>query len=390
MDFEKDQLEEWFQKRLTRRDALKRAAVVGAGLSLGPMLIASPGDVFAKSPDVVRWISPRGSLDVMDDFDLWVAIKEGFFAKHNIKAELFAGSITDALDTTKEVAAGKADMGYPSPGVLTSSIDGGIPVISAWEMIAGQVFDFSLPENSKIKSPKQLEGKTIAVGSAGWSVIIAPILKEVGVHPKSVKYFEAGSQWSVAVEQGKADAGLCWEGLRAQLIGQGLKLKFLIGSTFSKGPSNSYAIRKADLKSAKMRDIYTRFFMAMVEAFEFTKVNPRASAQITYVARPALASTLSPQLALNSMMELASGYSYSARQGHGYGYHYISAWKNYLKIVHELKQTTRLLTPKECVTNTFVNPANSGADVSEAHRKAKKFKLNSQFAHTKIPSHEPL
>ena len=63
-------------------------------------------------------------------------------------------------------------MGYPSPGVLTASIDSKVEVKSIWDMISGQVFDFALPTNSTIKSPKQLAGKKIALGSAGWSTIV--------------------------------------------------------------------------------------------------------------------------------------------------------------------------------------------------------------------------
>jgi NitT/TauT family transport system substrate-binding protein len=394
MEFEKDVLEELFEERLTRREAVKRAAQVTAALGLGPLLIASraTSSAYARTTkvDLVRWISPRGTLDVMDDFNLWVAIRQGFFANHNIQVELIAGPISDALATTKFAAQHKADMGYPSPGVLTASIDGGIPVISAWEMFAGQVFDFSLPPNSTITSPKQLAGKTIALGSTGWSVIVDPMLVEVGVDPKSVKYVNAGAQWSAAVAAGKADAGLAWEGLRAQLLGQGIKLKFLVGQTFSKFPSNSYAIRKADLSNAQMRDVYTRFFRGMVEAFEFTRTNPRAAGQITYDARPALAKTLSPQLALDSMVQLASGYTYSKRRGQGYGFHYVGGWRSYLRVIHKLGQTKRLLTPAEVFTNQFVTPANSGARMVLARKQARAFKLNAQFAKTKVPANEPL
>ncbi len=394
MELEKDVLEELFEERLTRREAVKRAAQVSAALWFGPLLVASRAATSAyartNKADLVRWISPRGTLDVMDDYELWVAIKQGFFAKHRLQVELIAGPISDALATTKFVAQHKADMGYPSPGVLTASIDGGIPVISAWEMMNGQVFDFSLPPNSTITSPKQLAGKTIALGSAGWSVIVDPMLVEIGVDPKSVKYVNAGAQWSTAVAQGKVDAGLAWEGLRAQLLGQGIKLKFLIGQKFSKFPSNSYAIRKADLSNAQLRDVYTRFFRAMVEGFEFTRANPRAAAQITYDTRPALAKTLSPQLALDSMVQLASLYGLSRRHGQGYGFHNTASWRSYLHVIFKLGQTKRLLTPAEVFTNQFVKPANSGARVALAHKQARAFKLNAQFAHTKIPPNEPL
>ena len=69
------------------------------------------------------------------------------------------------------------------------------------------------------------------------------MLAEVGVNPKSVKYRTFGPQWVQAVALGQADAGLVWEGLRAQLVGQSatfgsaFQLKFLVGSQWgSKGP----------------------------------------------------------------------------------------------------------------------------------------------------------
>ena len=175
------------------RALLKRGGRAGRGLSLGSLL--SDGSAFgraSRATQTVRWISPRGTLQVMDDFNLWVPIKMGYFKKLGIDAQLIAGPISDALASTKFVAQNKADMGYPSPGVLTASIDSGIPVKSVWDVISGQVFDFALPADSPIKSPKQLAGKPIALGSAGWKAIVDPMLVELGIDPKSVKYVDRG------------------------------------------------------------------------------------------------------------------------------------------------------------------------------------------------------
>src|SRR4029077_20871147 len=207
-----------------------------------------------------------------------------------------------------------ADMGYPSPGVLTASIDSGIGVKSIWDVISGQVFDFALPVDSKITSPKQLTGKTIAVANSGWKVIIDPMLVEVGVDPKSVRYVASGAQWTQAPSPGQVDAALAWEGLRHQLAGQGLKLKYLIGTKWSKFPSNVYSVRASDLADPKKVDLYTRFLQGVVMGLEFTKANPRAAAQITYGSLPDLRKTLKPQLALDSMLELAHAYGTSHLQ----------------------------------------------------------------------------
>ena len=368
-----------FASETTRADFLKRAAAAGIGLSLLSGLEAASGLAADTATQTVRWISPRGTLDVMDDFDLWVPIKMGYFSKLGINATLIGGPSTDALACTKFVAQNQADMGYPSPGVLTASIDSGIAVKSIWDMISGQVFDFALPTNSTIKSVQDLKGKKIALGSPGWSTIVDPILVGVGVDPKSVHYVNAGNQWAQATESGQADAGLAWEGLRAQWAGQGLKLKYLIGTSFSKQPSNVYSVRAADLSDSGKVDLYTRFLQGMIMGLEFAKANPRAAAQITYTSRPNLAKSLKPQAAYDSFLELAEAYGTSHRQGHGWGWHNPAGWANYLGIVHKLGQTKKMLSPSAVYTNDLVKASNAKADKATAIADAKAFKLNATF-----------
>jgi NitT/TauT family transport system substrate-binding protein len=284
-------------------------------------------------------------------------------------------------------------MGYPSPGILTFSIDSGIPVYSIWEQYPAQVFDFALPAKSKITNVKQLAGKRIALGSIGWKSIVDPILAEVGVNHKTVKYVELGPAWTQATALGQADAALVWEGLRGQLIGQsggfgsGISLKYLIGSKFSKGPSNVYSIRKADLSDAHKKDVYARFFKGVVMGFEFGRANPRAAAEITYNQYPALQALISPQVALESMAELASGYAVMARRGKGWGYHDPATWQRYLDIVFKLGQTKQHFKLGDVLTNDFVAAANRGADKAKARRDAKAYKVDKYFAKTVIPKY---
>jgi NitT/TauT family transport system substrate-binding protein len=388
-------VEEVERAGLTRRDFVKRTAAAGAGVGALGMLAIEPASGAAKGLETVKWISPRGTLDVMDDFNLWVPIKMGYFKRLGIDVKLSPG---DASGNLPSVANHQVDMGYPSPGVLTSSVDAGVPVISIWEQYPAQVFDFVLPGKSKITSPKQLAGKTIAVFTIAWRSIVDPMLAEVGVNPKSVKYREFGASWVQAVALGQADAGLAWEGLRAQLIGQSstfgsaFALKFLVGAQWgSKGPSNSYVIRKSDLSDPKKVDLYTRFLAGSVWGSEFTKANPRAACQITYEARPALQQLISPQIALNSMMQLASGYSVFHRKApHLYGWHDSAAWSRYLAAIAKLGQTKKRLALSDVVTNQLVKAANAKANVASAHAQGKAYKLNSIFSNTKVPPGYPL
>jgi NitT/TauT family transport system substrate-binding protein len=372
---------------LTRRDFVKRAAAAGAGIGALGYLTVEPA-LAAGKPDRVRWISPRGTLDVMDDYNIRVPLQMGYYKKLNIDVQLNAGAGSGEMQL---VAANKIDMGYPSPGVLTSAIDAGIPVVGIWEQYPAQVFDFVLPGNSDITTPQQLAGKKIAVLTIGWKSIVDPILADAGVDPASVKYVELGTQWVQAVAQGQADAGLAWEGLRAQLdgeaahFGSAFNIKFLIGSQFSKDPSNVYAIRRAELSNAKKKDIYTRFLAGVVMGFEFARANPKAAAQITYEQLPALQSIISPQVALVSFAQLASGYSQQKRKGGLWGSFDTGAWNNYLATIAKLGQVKKQYTFGDVINTSLIAAANKRADVATARRDARAFKLDAYFSKTKLP-----
>jgi NitT/TauT family transport system substrate-binding protein len=369
---------------ISRGELLKRAAAAGLGVSA---LGTFAGPAFASADaatQTVRWISPRGTLEVMDDYNLWVPIKMGYFRELGITAKLIGGPLGDALAAAKFVGQNQADMGYPSPGVLTAAIDAGVKVKSVWDMIPGQVFDFALPLDSPIRNAKQLAGKRIALGSAGWSAIVNPMLVELGIKPSTVKYVTAGAQWGQAAEQGRADAALSWQGLNAQWKGQGLKLKFLIGTTFSKLPSNVYCVRAEDLEDPEKKDLYTRFLQGSIMGLEFARANPRAAAQITYGQFPGLRKTLKPQAAYDSFLELARAYGTSNRAGQGWGWNYVNGWTNYLKIVSDLGQTKKRLAVTDVITNELVTAANKNADRRKAIADAKAFKLNATWQKVKV------
>jgi NitT/TauT family transport system substrate-binding protein len=328
----------------------------------------------------ITWISPRGSLEVMDDYNLWVPIEMGYFEELGLTVELIAGP-QEATAPAKFVAEGQADVGYPSPGVLTASIDAGMPVRSIFGMMAGQTFNFAVPKGSDVSSPEDLEGKQISVADAGWQVIIDPMLIEIGIDPESVEYVEAGAQWGQAVSLGQVDAGLGWEGLRAQWAAQGLEVDWLVGQDWSEHPSNVYAVNAADLDDPERVDVWERFIKGMVMGFEFARANPQAAAQITYRQFPDLSASMEPQLALDSMMELGSLYGLSDKQGDGWGWHYEDGWSDYLSIIAELGQTSETLSPDAVFTNELLEAGND-IDLERVQRDAEAFELDEDFAAT--------
>jgi NitT/TauT family transport system substrate-binding protein len=371
-------------RRMTRRDFLKRSATTSIGIGLGltaagTILIGGKGSG-GKKEDLVEmtWITPRGTLDVPDDYCLWVARDMGYFEELGLDVTLEPGP-QDAFACTKFVDQNQADLGYPSPGVLTASIDQGMDVIMMFEMMIGQVFDFAVRPDSPIRDVRDIEGKTMSLGFAGWEVIVEPIFLELGIDPKSVNYIYSGMQMGQAVATGNADVALCWEGLRAQWEAQGLDLRYFIGQEFSIMPANGYAGRKSDLADPAKRELVVNFLKGTAMGIHFYTENSRAACQIMYGNLPAVREQMTPELAYESMNQLAYPNSEGERRGRGYGWHDADGWNAYLDIIAQLGQTSRRLPIGEVVTNELIDEAND-FDRGRVTKDAKSFKLNDTWA----------
>ena len=358
------------------------ATLAAASVSAPQLALAAGADVCPlTAPAKVVWMSPRGTLEVMDDFPLWVALDQGYFKELGLSVELQPG-ISGGPTGLALLTQGQADASFPSPGIVSAAVDAGIAVKIAFEMSPGQVFDFAVHKDSDIKSVADLKGKTIALWDVSGENIVAPILAEQGIDPKSVHYV-GSSQWGQLVAQKQADAAMMWEGLRAQWDAIGLPLKYLIGSEFSKDPSNGYSIRAADVNDPKKAAIMTCFLRGVAMGLEFGRVNPRAAAQITYGQFAAVREQMTPELALESMRQLQYLYNSTYAKGQGYGYSDPVSWQSYLDRIYKLGQTTRQLKVDEVVTNVFVAGANA-FDAKRVDAAATAFKLAPEWASVKL------
>jgi len=330
----------------------------------------------------VTFITPRGTIEVMDDYNLWVAIEMGYFKELGLDVVMEPGP-GEAFAPTKFVDQKQADVGYPSPGILTSSVDTGMDVIMVYEMMIDQVFGFAVRKDSPIKSIKDFPGKTMSVWDIGWQVIIDPILVEAGIDPKSITYVPVGAQWGQAVSQGKADIALTWLALAPQWEAVGLGLRYFYGEEFSKMPANGYCARKSDLKDPAKKALLVKFLKGTSMGIHFARTNPRAAAQLTYSKFAAVREQMKPELALKSMQELHWGYTAGVRKGQGYGWFEMNGWKTYLDIISKLGQTKRTLSLDETITNELIKEANA-FDHARVERDAKNFKLNDDWKNVPV------
>src|SRR5215470_11333329 len=94
-------------------------------LQAGASAIAATAVPFgpaAAAGGSVRWVSPRGTIEVLDDYPYWTAKKFGYFG--DIETTLEPGPM-EATATVKLVDQEQSDMGYPSPGVFSLALEQG-------------------------------------------------------------------------------------------------------------------------------------------------------------------------------------------------------------------------------------------------------------------------
>jgi NitT/TauT family transport system substrate-binding protein len=264
--------------------------------------------------------------------------------------------------------------------VFSLALAQGIPLVSAFQMGGDDVFDFAFRKGEAPANIKGLEGKTIVLGSAGWQAICDPMLKAAGVDISTVTYVDAGwPTWGTAVAAGQGDTALSWEGLRAQWKGQGLDFDYILGRQFSQLPANSFVIRQSDFEDASKTDLYQRDFRAWAAGLEFGHRNPRAATQIVMEEFPGLNSQMTPEVATESMMQLANVFRGRWKERQKWGYHILSAWDLFFDTGREIGQIEGDFTTAGVVKNDYIDFANT-YDAAQVQADSDGFQLNDEYA----------
>jgi NitT/TauT family transport system substrate-binding protein len=336
--------------------ARRRLLQVGAaGLTVAAIGVG-PTRPARAAGNTVRWVSPRGTVEVLDDYPYWVAKKMGYFG--DISTTLEPGPL-EATACVKLVDQGQSDMGYPSPGVFSLGLEQGMKLVSVWEMGALDVFDIAFRKGEKPADIKALQGKTVVLGSAGWQAICDPWFAQAGLAPGSVKYVEAGNGWAQALSQGKGDAALSWEGLRAQWKGQGLNFDYVLGRSFSRFPANSFVIRAKDLDDPATKALYEKYLRGWAMGLEFGYTNPRGATHIVMQQFPGLASQMTPAVATESMMQLANVFRGDFAKRQGWGWHDPASWALFFTTLKDIGQISAPIATGDVIKNDLVAGANN-------------------------------
>jgi NitT/TauT family transport system substrate-binding protein len=360
---------------MSRRTFLQvSAAGVVTATALGGV-----GSARAEPYSKFTWISPRGSLEVLDDYGYWAAQKMGYFSDLGVEAEMQPGP-SDGTATVKFVDVGQADMGYPSPGVFSFALENGMQLKSVFHMGARDTFSLAFRKGEGTNNLKELEGKTILLGSAAWQSIVDPMLAVQGVDVSKVKYVEAGwPTWSTALKAGQGDAALSWEGLRAEWIATGLDFEYWLGVQNSPLFANTFVVRAADLEDPDKKAFLEKYLRGWAMGLEFAYLNPRAAVEAVFEQFPTLAANLGPELGTTSILQQINVYRGDMDKREGWGHHDMAAWQTFFDIVLELGQVTKPITAEDVATNELV-PAANDFDKARVQADADSYELSEELA----------
>lgn len=331
----------------------------------------------AKTGKKFTWISPRGTIEVVDDYPYWVARELGYFG--DLATDMQAGP-SDATAVVRFTAVEKADIGFPSPGVLTYAINEKLDLVSVFGSGRLDLFDFAFRKGEGVSNIKDMEGMTILLGSPGWQAICDPMFAATGVDHTKMKYVDAGFPgWTSVLASGKGDACLAWEGLRADLGGKGLQFDYWLGRLGSPLPSNSLVVRRADIENSKRHDVIQRYLTAWAMGLEFAERNPRAATQIVFKALPAVKDNLGPKYGTESLMQIHQTFKGNDYPSRAWGEHNIPQWDLFFKTAKDVGQTKLDIKTTDYVTNDFIATANK-FDKQKVWDDADSYKLDSDLA----------
>ena len=346
---------------------------------LGPGLF-SPTEAQARpynSP--FTWISPRGTIEVMDDYPYWVSKEMGYFGDLGVDTAMQPGP-SDGTAVVKFLAVGQADIGFPSPGVLSFAANAGMELVSVYGSGFLDLFNIAFRKGEGVKDLKELEGKTVLLGSAAWQSICDPMFAAVGVDPKKITYVEAGwPTWTTALAGGQGDACLAWEGLRADLGAKGLDFDYWLGMRGSPLPSNSLVVRREDLNDPERLAFLKKYLKGWAMGSEFADRNPRAAADIVFKALPTTKANYGPRAGTESLMQIHRTFKGDIARRGGWGEHDIGAWDNFFKLLKNIGQSNIDIDPAQYVTNDYIAGANE-FDRTKVHSDADRYVLPDDLA----------
>lgn len=222
---------------------------------------------------------------IVDSAPLYLGVDKGFFAD-------------EGLDLTIETAGGGAAV---VPGVMAGSYDFGRGNMLSTMIAREQGLDLTcitnansttgdpdfgavvVPEDSPIKTPADLEGKTVSVNTLAniGDTTIRSVVEEDGGDPSKINFVEVGfSEAPAALEKGQVDAAWILDPFLTESLANGGRVVSYNFSEFHPELDISCVFATEQLMQEDP-ELVESFQAAMNKSLEFSQENPEEVRRIT-------------------------------------------------------------------------------------------------------------
>lgn len=258
--------------RLSRRSILRSGA--SAIAFAGALPLGSRGHALAATLEPLSF--QLSWVKSMQYGGYFAGIDQGIFKKNGIEASFNSGGPN--IDPVAGVASGQSMMGDRPIGSLLIAREKGIPIKVIGTVFAKSPFCIISMTSKPIRSPKELEGKTISVSTSARPLFLY-LLKSAGVDPKSVTFLPASPDPSVLMT-GQVDA------IAGYSTNQGVLLQskgadvFMLNVQELGIPETTGTIYAREDFLEKNRDLVVRYLRAASASWRWALDHPEETTQL--------------------------------------------------------------------------------------------------------------
>ncbi|MFK2824793.1 ABC transporter substrate-binding protein [Bacillus sp. B190/17] len=213
---------------------------------------------------------------------LYAAEEKGYFEEEGINVDIqFPANPTDPITLA---AAGKVTLGISyQPDVIMARTDQGVNVKSVGAIVRSPLNHVMFLEDSPIKTPKDLEGKTVGfTGIPLNEAIIDTMVEKDKGNPEKVKMLDVGFELNSAITTKKADAvvGAYINHEVPLLKHEGFETRNFDPTEYGVPSFYELVAVTSDQTWEEKQDTIKAFWRAAEKGFAFTEEHPDEALQI--------------------------------------------------------------------------------------------------------------
>ncbi|WP_138755653.1 ABC transporter substrate-binding protein [Paenibacillus sinopodophylli] len=287
------------------------------------------------------------------DIQAVMADELGYFKELGLDVEIQPGLDSEGM---KFLAAGQAQLASAgTPSLVIQSVANGAPIKGVATFGASGTSAIMVMDDSEIKAPKDLEGKTIGYHGALPANYVAMFQKN-GVDAMKVKGVSVGYDPTV-LSSGKVDALTVYKSNEPYIMGQmGLKVRLIDPGEF--GAETSFGVIAANNDfAAKHPTAVEDFLRAVSKAHDYAVANPDEALK---VLEKRSESTYDIKAETNRW-SVESGIIESSRhEGHGVAWQTSEQWQREISMLFDSKVISNTLDVNDVMDNAFIHSIYDG------------------------------